>query len=605
MSFKKHIAKFLALTTVIAGTFAGSQFALANNNSVDLGLKSNYVNSDCSFAEGRVIVGFKEGYDISIISNKLQNLGVESFEDLTKAQKPAKANDNSTEKKKKKKIYLLYLKDKTKDGVLKAIEKLNNEPNVAYAEPDFLIETASEENNNEGKTENPMEIISALEAMGLCSGNQDVVVGVIDSGIDYNHPDLINHMWINTAEANGLPGVDDDGNGYTDDIYGYDFGADDSDPMDIGDHGTHCAGIIAGFGPNVKIASLKHLSGNKFKDLDNWVSTMIKAINYADAMDIKIVNVSLGLHKSQIGDRPFDSQALNDAISNADLLFVTAAGNFNKNIDLPDDVIYPASCTAENIITVANTDKDDKLYESSNYGVISVDLAAPGTDIRSTIPTHLAGEGGPYDIKTGTSMSAPHVAGAAALLLSSNPSLTTQQLKDLILSSVDFLPDLQGKVATSGRLNVAKALRKIRTSVKIGDIDGNGEISSIDYAILKSHLINSNLTFKQLAAADVDGNGYVNSIDLAILQMYLLGKGGTSDIGKNRIYTYGDIDNNGIVDENDYILICNHINGTGQLSDASLFAADADGNNVIDQTDRILIEKYITGRITHLPVGNQ
>ncbi|ABN54331.1 peptidase S8 and S53 subtilisin kexin sedolisin [Acetivibrio thermocellus ATCC 27405] len=375
--------------------------------------------------------------------------------------------------------------------------------------------------------------------------------------------------------------------------------------MDIGDHGTHCAGIIAGFGPNVKIASLKHLSGNKFKDLDNWVSTMIKAINYADAMDIKIVNVSLGLHKSQIGDRPFDSQALNDAISNADLLFVTAAGNFNKNIDLPDDVIYPASCTAENIITVANTDKDDKLYESSNYGVISVDLAAPGTDIRSTIPTHLAGEGGPYDIKTGTSMSAPHVAGAAALLLSSNPSLTTQQLKDLILSSVDFLPDLQGKVATSGRLNVAKALRKIRTSVKIGDIDGNGEISSIDYAILKSHLINSNLTFKQLAAADVDGNGYVNSIDLAILQMYLLGKGGTSDIGKNRIYTYGDIDNNGIVDENDYILICNHINGTGQLSDASLFAADADGNNVIDQTDRILIEKYITGRITHLPVGNQ
>ena len=605
MSFKKHIAKFLALTTVIVGTFAGSQFALANSNSVDLGLKSNYVNSDYSFGEGRVIAVFKEGYDISIISDKLQDLGVESFEDLTKAQKPAKANDNSTEKKKKKKIYLFHLKDKTKDGVLKAIEKLNNEPNIAYAEPDFLIETASEESNNKEKTKNPMEIISALEAMGLCAGNQDVVVGVIDTGIDYNHPDLINHMWVNTAEANGLPGEDDDGNGYPDDIYGYDFGADDPDPMDIGDHGTHCAGIIAGFGPNVKIASLKHHSGNKSKDMDNWVSTMIKAINYADAMDIKIVSVSLGVHKMHIGDRFFDSQALNDAISNADLLFVVAAGNASHNIEIPEDFTYPASCTAENIITVANTDNDDKLYQSSNCGVVSVDLAAPGTDIRSTIPTHLAGQDGPYGIKTGTSMSAPHVAGAAALLLSSNPSLTTQQLKDLILSSVDYLPSLQGKVATSGRLNVAKAMRKIRTSVKIGDLNGDGDINSLDFANLRSYLLRSNLTFEQLAAADLNGDGYVNSLDIGIFRGYLLGKGVTSDIGNSRIYTYGDIDNNGIVDENDYILICNHINGTGQIPDASLFAADADGNNIIDQTDITLLEKYITGRITHLPVGNQ
>jgi len=533
-------------------------------------------------------------------------LGVESFEDLTKAQKPSKANDSSTEKKKKKKIFLLHLKNKTRDGVQKAIEKLNNEPYVAYAEPDFLIETKSDQNNSGNNKVDSMRIIKAQEAIDMCAGNPDVVVGVIDSGIDYNHPALVNNMWVNTAEAWGIPNRDDDGNTYKDDIYGYDFGANDPDPIGISDHGTHCAGIIAGFGPNVKLAALKHNSGSLINDLNNWASTMIKAVNYADAMDIKIVNISLGIYKFTIegGNWPFDSNALNDAISQADVLFIVAAGNETRNIDDPENTIYPASYTAENIITVANTNGEDTLYQSSNFGAVSVDLAAPGTNIYSTIPTYFAGQGEPYDIKTGTSMSAPHVAGAAALLLSANPSLTTQQLKDIILSSVDVIPSLQGKVATGGRLNVAKAMKKIRSTVKIGDLDGNGEINQLDFDKLRAYLLGSSLTYKQLAAADVNGDGYVNALDLNIFNRYLSGISVTSHIGENRIYTYGDIDNNGIVNQSDYILISNYINGTGTLSDASLLAADANGDNTINQTDRYLLEDYISGEIANLPVGN-
>lgn len=303
---------------------------------------------------------------------------------------------------------------------------------------------------NQGQTGGTVDAdIDAPEAWTLSTG-QDVVVAVIDSGVDYTHPDLIQNMWINTGEIAGN-GIDDDGNGFIDDYHGYDFVNNDGDPFDDDGHGTHVAGTIAAVGDNdtgiVGVAPDAKIMALKFLDASGAGSTFdaIQAIEYAILMGADITNNSWGGGGY--------SSALQEAIAaanDAGQLFVAAAGNSASNIDFFPS--YPASYDLDNIISVASTDDNDSLSSFSNYGATSVDLAAPGSDIYSTIP------GGGYASFNGTSMASPHVAGVAALLLAQNPDLTPAELKQKILDTVDPLDSLQGLTVSGGRLNAYSAL---------------------------------------------------------------------------------------------------------------------------------------------------
>ncbi len=269
--------------------------------------------------------------------------------------------------------------------------------------------------------------IDAPEAWAITRGSPAVRVAVIDTGVDYNHPDL---------KANC--------------IAGYDYANNDADPMDDNGHGTHVAGTIAAIGNNAigvagvtwntKIIPLKFLSGSG----SGYTSNAIKAINYAKQHGATIASCSWGGSGTD--------KALQDAIANAPgILFVCAAGNSGKNTDIYPQ--SPASLPNANILAVAASDAKDKLASFSNYGAKSVDVAAPGVSILSTTPERT------YAYMSGTSMATPHVSGIAALIKAKKPSLTTNQVKDLIIRYVDKKSAFSGKTVSGGRVNAYLAVK--------------------------------------------------------------------------------------------------------------------------------------------------
>ncbi len=300
--------------------------------------------------------------------------------------------------------------------------------------------------------------VDAPEAWDIQTGSADVVVGVIDTGIDYSHPDLQANMWTNPGEipANG---IDDDGNGYVDDVHGYDFVNNDGDPMDDHGHGTHVAGTIAAVGDNgIGVAGVSwnaQLMGIKFLSASGSGTTAnaIAAVTYATDMGVNITNNSWG-------GGGF-SQALEDAISAAaaaNSLFVAAAGNSNNDND--QGAHYPSTYDVSNIVAVAATEINDQRASFSSYGETSVDLGAPGVSILSTVPsTGSLGDPSGYRLLNGTSMATPHVAGAAALILGRYPELTHQELKNRLLLSSRKIPSMTGITVSGGVLNVAQALQ--------------------------------------------------------------------------------------------------------------------------------------------------
>jgi thermitase len=297
--------------------------------------------------------------------------------------------------------------------------------------------------------------ISALKAWLKTKGDDDVVVAVLDSGVDYTHVDLRSNMWL---RPESVPEYTDDELGTFDDIRGFDIDADSAigDPMDDNGHGTHCAGVIGAEGDNgegiaginwkVRIMPLKFLSRGGYGN----VKGAIEAINYAidrkkHGVNVRVINASWGGTQK--------SKALEDVIraaGDAGILFVAAAGNNGTDNDKRPH--YPSNYDLPNVISVAALDRTDSLTSFSNFGVKTVHIAAPGKDILSTWLNDA------YREASGTSMATPQVAGVAALIVAADPRISVAKLKERLMKSVDKIPSLEGKVASGGRLNAAKAV---------------------------------------------------------------------------------------------------------------------------------------------------
>jgi len=301
--------------------------------------------------------------------------------------------------------------------------------------------------------------IDAPAAWDVTTGSRSVVVAVIDSGLDVTHPDLAANVWTNPREIAG-DGLDNDGNGFVDDVHGWDFANHDADPADDDGHGTHVAGTIGAVGDNaIGVTGVNwqvSIMGLKFLDAagNGFTSNAVAAVTYATRMrrdfgvNVVAINASWGG-----GAR---SKALAAAIAaggRAGILFVTAAGNESSNNDRTP--AYPANYGDDAVISVAAIDRSNRLAAFSNFGATTVDLAAPGVAIRSTVP------GGGYATFSGTSMAVPFVTGTVALLAAANPRATAADIRRAILSTTRPVAALAGKVVSGGLLNAAAAVRAI------------------------------------------------------------------------------------------------------------------------------------------------
>ena len=308
--------------------------------------------------------------------------------------------------------------------------------------------------------------IAADQAWDFTTGSAQVLVAVIDSGIDFHHPDLAANIWTNPGES-GVDGqgrdkasnhADDDGNGYADDVHGVDFVAG-GEPMDDNDHGTHVAGIIGACGGNrigvagvcwkVRMAALRILDAHGL----GFASDAVRAVRYATAIHARVVNMAWSFS----GHSRLLEQALRDGADHHQL-FVAASGNTAGPLEV--DWNYPAAYRLDNLITVAASDRDDLLATFSTSGM-QISLAAPGVDVLSTVR-------GGYASRSGTSAAAAHVTGACALLAAFAPGLTGEQIRSRILATVDQSPALDHQCATGGRLNVYRALAPISVVIALG-----------------------------------------------------------------------------------------------------------------------------------------
>lgn len=331
--------------------------------------------------------------------------------------------------------------------------------------------------------------VSALAAWKISKGSNDFTVAVIDTGIDRDHPDLAANIFYNDAEVNGSDMVDDDGNGWTDDKSGWNFITEKRDKFydptnkkwghpeftDDNGHGTHCAGIIGAMGNtsegttgvnwNVKLLPLKVLNSSGSGTTEDIYEAYRYVAANAQKFNIVAVNASYGG-----GEKSKFAKEGIEAVAKAGVVFVAAAGNDGANNDQTKS--YPASYKVDGLISVAATNNRDGLARFSNYGFESVDLAAPGVSILSTIPgDYTQGQPGKFAAWSGTSMATPFVAGAVALTLSANSGLRgdPKKIKQRLMATSDKLPHLTSKVKSGGRLNLYRA---VNPKVEVGE-NGN------------------------------------------------------------------------------------------------------------------------------------
>jgi subtilisin family serine protease len=366
-------------------------------------------------------------------------------------------------------------------SVEKAVKILNKLPFVEYAHPNYQLHLdqvpPDDEHyleqwalNNTGQASpigaffagTPDADIDWLEARSMASG-AGVVIAVLDTGIDYRHTDISPNVWLNEAEVNGVEGVDDDGNGYIDDVRGWDFVNNDPFPLDGHGHGTMVAGIIAavtgntkgiaGVMPDGQVMALKVLSDGGI----GLLSDAVDALEYAIDKGVRISNSSWG-YSVILPEELADHNALFDAMQAAQAdnhLLITAAGNDNINTDITPH--YPSSFDLDNIIAVGAINNLDELAWFSSYGTESVDIAAPG-DLVMSVTKLFAGFLEDYSWESGTSLAAPHVTGVAGLILELQPELSYLQIRNRILTTARTVPGLAGTSATGGVVNMYTAI---------------------------------------------------------------------------------------------------------------------------------------------------
>jgi len=420
------------------------------------------VSTDNLLDKDYILVRFMENVDTSVIR---------SFEDKYNLTVETELIEDDF------KLYNYYLQD-PEEISLGLIKEINELPFVMYAEPNYKctqfisniddhliiphfdpdhVDYTLSENTPiyyalwglKNKT-HPGIDINIENAWKVTKGNPSVIVAVIDSGIDYNHTNLKSNIWANTKEISNNR-IDDDSNGYVDDTMGWNYYNNNNSLMDGFGHGTHASGTIGatdtqsmvGVAPNVKLMTLR-IFGNNGSMTDG--STIISAIKYAHDNGASIINMSFGGRGK--------SQSFLDIMNKYNnMLFVSASGNNSTNNDT--NPFYPANYEAQNNISVASIDQDGSLSSYSNYGIKTVNVAAPGRQIHSTLPNNKLG------YMSGTSMAAPHVSGVAALIKSSNIKLTPVQIKQIIMTTVKPLSSLKGKISTGGLIDAGKAVANV------------------------------------------------------------------------------------------------------------------------------------------------
>ncbi len=369
--------------------------------------------------------------------------------------------------------------------VADAVADYRSDPNVLYAEPNYRVSVqqipddpqfdAQWGMNNTGQTGGTVDAdIDAAEAWDYTTGHGNTLVAVIDTGVDYTHEDLAQNIWVNPGEIPG-DGIDNDNNGFVDDIHGYNFAYDNGNPMDDHDHGTHVAGIIgavgdngigvAGVNWNVKIMAVKFLDSSG----SGSISDAIQGIYYAVNNGAQISNNSWGLNGAY-------SQALQDALQyarDAGHIFVAAAGNGNSaGVGQNNDVIpfWPANHDLDNVVSVAALDDNDQIASFSNYGATSVDVGAPGVHILSTTI------GNTYKTFSGTSMATPHVTGLLSLIWDQHPDWNWQQVLDRFYETLEPVDSLEGITVTGSKINAAAAVGPDVTGPQLKFTDPSGFI---------------------------------------------------------------------------------------------------------------------------------
>jgi len=458
MTIKKNYKSFVMLVALllilsIFVPFSNAESLKVKNNNIDIN-SSDFIEENIEntfnkksyfsdFVPGELIVKFKDTTKISpqTVNNQL-NIGVASLDLLN-----IKYNVVSSEKIISETLSTLsniYKLTVPKDSDIRSIvDEYNNDPNVEYAEPNLICHLDNIPNDplfnqqwglhNTGQSSGKVDAdIDAPEAWDIATEGSDVTIAVIDSGVDYNHPDLIDNMWINSDEI-ADNGIDDDNNGYIDDVHGWDFIRNTNDPKDEFGHGTHCAGIIGATGNNSigvsgvcwnsSIMPVKVFTENG----GTTTGVIARGINYATNNGAKIFSMSWGFSG--------DSELITDVLENAyskGIVLVSSAGNSNSQ--------RPHSpAKYDHVIGVAAIDRNNEKASFSNYGNW-IDVAAPGVDIFSTMPTYPVllndyGHTPDYSNMSGTSMSAPFIAGVIGLVLSNNPDLKQEEIKTLIQSA--------------------------------------------------------------------------------------------------------------------------------------------------------------------------
>ena len=378
------------------------------------------------------------------------------------------------------------------EDTLKAIAALRENPEVQYAEPNYILKADATPNDPRflSNEQYALALMGAPQAWDTKTGSTGagrVVIGVIDQGIDFNHQDLNANIWTNPGEIPGN-GIDDDGNGFVDDVRGFNFVNNNGTTFSGSaseDHATHVAGIAGAVGNNgigvagvnwtVGLMSLKFLDANGFGDTLDAISAiqyakmmrdLWESTSHAKGANVRVLNASFG--------GGLFNQSFLDAVNQANtsgILFVAAAGNIDNGTTEPNNDLvphFPSSFDAPNIIAVAATNQADALTTFSHFGATSVDLGAPGNSILSTTPNNT------YSFFSGTSMASPQVAGAAALLWAQNPNLTVQQVKNLLLMNGNVLSGLVDKTLTGRRLNIGNSMQALLS----GDVTPPGTVGS-------------------------------------------------------------------------------------------------------------------------------